>query len=116
MKTRLVLTSYVRALTIPPVDVIRSLHGITFIWDARKANANITKHGVAFADACEVFADPLLQSQPSQVRDGEVRETVIGLTSTWQLLFVAYVTGEEALRVISARPASPQERRFYENC
>ena len=30
-----------------------------FEWDARKANQNLKKHGVSFAEALTVFADPL---------------------------------------------------------
>lgn len=30
-----------------------------FEWDARKAEANLTNHGVSFEEALTVFADPL---------------------------------------------------------
>ena len=30
-----------------------------FTWDPRKAAANLRKHGVSFAEAATVFADPL---------------------------------------------------------
>jgi hypothetical protein len=33
--------------------------GLEFEWDARKAEANLKKHGVAFDEALTVFADPL---------------------------------------------------------
>jgi hypothetical protein len=47
---------------------------------------------------------------------GEVREAAIGLTEDWSLLFVVHVERrEDAIRIISARPATPEERRQYEN-
>jgi uncharacterized DUF497 family protein len=35
------------------------LGGVTFEWDARKADANFKKHRVTFEDAVAVFLDPL---------------------------------------------------------
>ena len=32
--------------------------GLRFEWDAEKALANLTKHGVSFEEATTVFADP----------------------------------------------------------
>jgi uncharacterized DUF497 family protein len=46
---------------------------------------------------------------------GEKRETAIGLTEGWHLLAVVYTFREEAIRIISARPVSPGERRIYED-
>jgi uncharacterized DUF497 family protein len=40
------------------------LGGVTFEWDARKANANFKKHGVTFEDASSVFFDPLAITYP----------------------------------------------------
>ena len=37
---------------------------MTFEWDARKAAANFSKHGVAFEDAATVFLDPLATTFP----------------------------------------------------
>lgn len=34
--------------------------GYTFEWDAGKAESNLRKHGVEFAEATSVFADPWL--------------------------------------------------------
>jgi len=45
----------------------------------------------------------------------EHRETVIGLTTTWQLLYVVYVLRDDIIRVISARSVTKAEREVYEN-
>ena len=48
-------------------------------------------------------------------RNEEERDAVIGMDINWNLLFVVHVELEdEAIRLISARKAEPQERREYE--
>jgi uncharacterized DUF497 family protein len=41
-----------------------NLGGVTVEWDARKAAANIKKHGVTFEEASSVFFDPLATTYP----------------------------------------------------
>jgi uncharacterized DUF497 family protein len=97
------------------MDISYERNGQTFAWNAEKAAANLRKHGVSFEKACEVFFDPflrLLDASDNQER----REAVLGLTEDWSLLFVVYVAQEEdTLRIISARPATPSEKRTYEH-
>ena len=46
---------------------------------------------------------------------GEPRQAAIGLTEDWAALFVVHVVRQEdTIRIISARPATPAERRDYE--
>jgi uncharacterized protein len=86
-----------------------------FVWDSEKAASNITKHGIAFEDACQVFFDPFLKLEDASITD-EQRDAVIGLTEDWSLLFVIHISLEDdAIRIISARPATAQERRSYED-
>jgi uncharacterized DUF497 family protein len=96
------------------VDVVYLLQDVTFIWDPRKALANLKKHGVAFEKACEVFFDPFLRPSSPEVRNGEERQRVTGLTADWQLLIVAFTLLEDSVRIISARKAPPLERQRYE--
>ena len=84
------------------------------MWDPRKALANLKKHGVAFEKACEVFFDPFMHPSPSEVRNGEQRQRVTGLTTDWQLLIVAFAIPDDSIRIISARKAPPLERQRYE--
>jgi uncharacterized DUF497 family protein len=92
-----------------------SLQGIAFEWDARKADANRGKHGVDFELACEAFFDPFLRVLDAGSEGGEMRQAIVGLTTHWQFLYVVFVERDEVLRIISARPATPAERRFYED-
>jgi uncharacterized DUF497 family protein len=98
-----------------PMDIQYELHGQRFEWDAEKAAANLLKHRVSFAEACEVFFDPFLALLEAS-GDDETREAAIGLTEDWSLLVVVHVVRQaNTLRIISARPATPAERREYEN-
>lgn len=86
-----------------------------FEWDLEKAAANFLKHRVPFEKACEVFFDPFLVLIDAG-GSGELREAAMGLTEDWSLLVVVHVVRQESvLRIISARPATPSERREYEN-
>jgi len=48
--------------------------------------------------------------------EGEERDAAIGLTEDWTLLFVVHLLREDdVIRIVSARPATAQERRTYED-
>jgi uncharacterized protein len=86
---------------------------IQFEWDAEKAAANVWKHGITFAEAVEVFEDPLALVQPDLVHPE--RFQILGESQRARILFVVYterIEGE-VVRIISARKATPHERRSY---
>jgi uncharacterized DUF497 family protein len=98
------------------MDLAFLYQGQRFVWDIEKASKNLAKHGVTFEEACQVFFDPLLRVEDASV-GGEHRDAVLGLTENWNLLFVVHMLREDdAIRIISARPATAPERRAYENC
>ena len=86
-----------------------------FEWDENKARSNIAKHGVSFEEAATVFGDPLSLSIPdpahSQAEQGFV---IIGQSHRRKLLVVVHTERGDNIRVISARRASRQERKAYE--
>jgi len=87
-----------------------------FEWDAVKAAANIEKHGVSFAEAMTVFGDPLEVTIPDPDHSlEEFRFVSMGRSAAGRLLAVAYTEREGRIRVISARPVTPAERRGYES-
>jgi uncharacterized DUF497 family protein len=90
--------------------------GQHFVWNAEKASANQAKHGISFETACQVFFDPLVYLQDAS-DEGEQRDAAIGLTTEdWTLLFVVHLLREDdVIRIVSARPATAQERRTYED-
>ena len=90
-----------------------SLQGIDFEWDDRKAQLNLKNHGVSFEEAAEVFFDPFYQ-QGDASTGREVREFILGYSSRQHLLLVVCVERSHRFRIISARPATRQERKQYE--
>lgn len=97
------------------MDVTYQIQGQIFEWDAEKAAANVRKHRISFEKACEVFFDPFIRLVDATDL-GEVREAAIGLTEDWSLVFVVHVERrDDAIRIISARPATAEERKHYED-
>jgi uncharacterized DUF497 family protein len=87
--------------------------GVTFEWDAAKAASNLLQHGVSFELACEIFFDPFVRVADATEPD-EARDAALGHAESQALLFVVHVIRhEEVIRIISARHASPEERRTY---
>lgn len=97
------------------MDIRYTLHAVVFEWDSRKAKTNLHKHGVGFELACEAFFDPFVLYLDDEMVGGEVRESIVGLTTTWLLLHVVYVMREDHIRIVSARLATNAERESYEN-
>ncbi len=97
------------------VDIVHVLQDVAFSWDSQKAFSNLKRHGVPFEAACEIFFDPFVQVTEPETRGGESRQRAIGLTTNWRLLVVAFVFLKESIRIISARKATPLQRRRYEH-
>ena len=97
------------------MNIKYTLHNIIFEWDNKKAAGNLRKHHILFELACEAFFDPFVFYVKDEVLDGEPRETVIGLTTSWHLLYVVYVLRDDTIRIVSARPVTNAERELYEN-
>jgi uncharacterized protein len=90
---------------------------LRFTWDPKKARSNRRDHGVSFEVAARVWQDPLHVIVPDRWEDGEERWHAIGQVGGATLLVVhAYLDddGTVAIRIISARRATPHERRAYE--
>ena len=97
------------------MNVKYSLHNIAFQWDNQKAATNLRKHSITFELACEAFFDPFVCYLDDETIDGEFRETIIGLSTNGQLLYVVYVLRDDIIRIISARLVTNTERETYEN-
>lgn len=87
-----------------------------FEWDDAKANANIAKHGVEFAEAATVFGDPLaITFYDPDHSDDEDRFLTIGMSVNNRVLLVSHTDRDEVVRIISARVATKAERKGYED-
>jgi uncharacterized DUF497 family protein len=87
-----------------------------FEWDPDKAESNLRKHGVAFLEAVTVFFDPLSITVPDPLHsNGEDRFVITGLSDQKQHLVVVHVDRGDRIRIITARLATPSERKKYES-
>ncbi len=90
-----------------------------FSWDERKNRSNRRKHRVSFETAALVFDDPCHISHLDREVEGELRWQTIGMVNGIHVLRVVHTSPksgdeeEENIRIISARKATPQERRVY---
>lgn len=87
-----------------------------FEWEENKNRSNVAKHKVSFETAIAVFDDQNALSILDCIVDGEERWQTLGMIAGI-LLIVAHTwrdeDGAEAIRMISARKATPSERRAY---
>jgi uncharacterized DUF497 family protein len=81
-----------------------------FDWDPDKAERNLRKHGVSFPEAATVFGDTLSWTYPDDAKS-EQRWIIIGMSEQRRILVVCHLEEEVAIRIISAREATRQERR-----
>ena len=86
-----------------------------FEWDDEKERTNIKKHGIDFETAAKVFADEnRLEIYDEEHSEDEDRYITIGMIDNVAcVVMVVYTERGEAVRLISARKATSQERRMY---
>jgi uncharacterized DUF497 family protein len=87
---------------------------VEFDWDEAKNRRNLRKHGIDFETASLVFDDPYYVAVLDRIVDGEERWQSIGMAGGIAVVVVAHTLSENLIRIISARKATPQERRSYE--
>ena len=86
-----------------------------FAWDRKKAAANLRKHGVSFKEASTVFRDTLSETGADPDHSvGERRWVTFGVSKEGRLLVVSHTEEGDIIRIISARLATRQERKIYE--
>jgi uncharacterized DUF497 family protein len=85
-----------------------------FEWDEQKNQANISKHGLDFADAWEIFTQPMIIALDDCEDYGEERWSGIGLLKVRVVVIVYTERSEDTVRIISLRKALTHERLRYE--
>lgn len=83
-------------------------------WDRAKAARNLLKHHIDFAEAATVLEDACALTIEDVFASEEARYVSIGIDGIGRILVVVYTFQEDAFRLISARRASPSERKAYE--
>ena len=89
-----------------------------FEWDDHKEQINITKHGIDFKTAARVFQDEFrIEIFDELHSDIEERYITIGRIGGVEIIvMVVFTERKQAIRLISARKATVQERKMYHDC
>ena len=91
------------------------MNSLRFERDARKATANLKKHGISFEEAKSVFFDERakLIDDPDHSED-EDRFILLGLSHSLRIVVVCHCYRDEnVIRIISARKATVRELKEY---
>jgi uncharacterized protein len=84
-----------------------------FEWDEQKWRENLDEHGVDFADAALIFANPVLEAEDDRQVYGEMRIRALGHVDEDHYL-VAYTWRGENRRIISAWKVGDDGKRRYQ--
>lgn len=86
-----------------------------FEWDNQKALSNIKKHGISFEEASTAFGDILSIVIEDPLHSiNENRFILIGRSIESNTLVVVHIEKSDAIRIISARKATKNEQKVYE--
>lgn len=83
-------------------------------WDPDKAEINFKKHKIRFSDAETVLYDPFAMTLEEQDVATEQRFVTVGSDGAGRIVVVIYSYRIDTIRLISARKATPKERKQYE--
>ncbi len=87
---------------------------VKFLWDPAETASNRRKHGVTFREAASCFADPKGCYFRNDTPGYEDRLILIAFSEKARLLFFVHAEVErDAIRIISARKASREQREPY---
>ena len=82
-------------------------------WDPLKARENFAKHAIEFADAIGVLEDPYALTMPD-LHEHEERWVTLGRDFLDRVIVLSWTwASAESIRPISARRATPKQRRQY---
>ena len=87
------------------------VHG-DFEWDDAKAESNLAKHGVAFEEAALAMKDAHSLDFDDLVEPDNL--ITLAASPIGRILYIVSTVRNDRLRIISARDATSNERRLYE--
>jgi len=87
------------------------VHG-DFEWDDEKAESNLAKHGVSFQEAVLAMKDALSLDFDDLVEPDNL--ITLAALADGRILYIVSTVRDDRLRIISAREATSNERRLYE--
>jgi uncharacterized DUF497 family protein len=83
-----------------------------FEWDENKNAQNLKKHGISFEEAQEIFDGICFNAIDERFDYGEIREISIGAIQGVVIIVVAHTEKNGVIRIISARKATRQEKKY----
>ena len=87
----------------------------SFEWDPLKAKNNLLKHQVTFEEASSIFNDPqFITFLDDEHSTNEERYISIGISNRNRVLMVGHTERKDKVRIISARKATDNEEKFYQ--
>ena len=87
-----------------------------FEWDDAKADVNLRKHKIGFPEACTILDDLYVTVDPDEIHAvAEPRWSATGLSIQGRVLLIVFTMRGDRVRIVSARKATPAERREYES-
>ena len=89
---------------------------LRFEWDESKNRENQRKHGVSFGEAQTVFSDEhAVEFYDDEHSEWEDRFLLLGISARLRVLLVCHCLRDKgsAIRIISARKATKNERGLY---
>lgn len=92
------------------MSALNSLEPEGFEWDEQKSRVNLTKHGISFEDASQIFYGPVIVKASN--RNEEERWIAIGEFND-RVVTVIFTHRSNLIRIISARHPRPDEQRAY---
>ena len=88
---------------------------LQFEWNSKKAQSNKKMHGITFEEASTTFGDPLsITIHDPTHSTGEDRFIAVGTSVNGKLIVVVHTDRDDTIRIISARKATRNERKQYE--
>jgi len=85
---------------------------LEFEWDEVNLE-HIARHGVSATEVEEAATDPRRLGAPAYNLKGETRWALLGATVAGRILFVVFTKRQRRIRVVTARDATPREKRRY---
>ncbi|NER97998.1 MAG: BrnT family toxin [Symploca sp. SIO1B1] len=93
------------------------MNQLVFEWDNEKNSINQKKHSISFEEAKSVFYDEnAIQFWDEDHSGTEDRFLLLGRSSRMRILLIVhcYREQESVIRIISARKATKNERKYYQ--
>ena len=85
---------------------------VAFEWYSEKERLIVEKHGLDMETIKQIFDDPVRVMQYDKAHSG-IEERWQTLGKVKGVLFAVYTERGEKIRIITARKATPAERRVY---